>query len=397
MNKYKLQELLNKELTESKDTVLSSLVSLLIEQCSKQTTVPMGIALAASFDLLVGVFYYQKVPNRGWLLCSHGAEHYYFPFVNVCPRCAIEREPAYHKAGKGQSANIGTATIKALILFIQEWCFHTNNHLKVFKGEEPVDLCVFDERNETLLLAEVKSAPLITLPLVIVPEDASSESNLHENLTMPTFKGANMGVLMPTFNGNVWQAVNWQFIRPFDNSDTFYVEMLFDLVKRDGFFDTYLGSWQAAFTAYAVKKKSDAIFWLTNGCGVPSPVPEYWPDRVGSGRETISDGKTSVGLDRTDDIKKGVYQLLKLRMTPITGDYTVKVGIVSNTHAARHHEEYIQPIANVMWLESGINDAVKAGDLPTETPIYNLFDGIITFTETFTKDSWIKHNFNFNG
>ena len=205
-----------------------------------------------------------------------------------------------------------------------------------------------------------------------------------------------MGVGLPVLTNEKWQMKTWTFSRPFDNTDTFFVEMMTELVGQNCFFMSYLISWQVAFEAYSGKKKTAAIFWLTNGCGVPSPVPIHWPDRAGSGRETISDGKTSVGLDRTDDIKKGVYQLLKLRMTPITKDYTVKVGIVSNAHAARHHEEYIKPIENVMWLESTKDDVESTGDLPDETPVYNLFDGIITFTECFTKDSWIKYNFDFN-
>ena len=396
MDKQKLQELLNKSLNESKDTILTQLVSQLTERCRDQKLVPTGIALAASFDLLVAIFYYQKIPNRGWLLCSHGPERHYFPFVNVCPRCALEREPFYHKAGKSQSANIGTATIKALILFIQEWFLLSDSSLKVLKGEEPVDLCIVDEKTNTLLLAEVKSAPLLTLPLVVIPEKADAEKNLHEVLTMNTLKGTDMGVALPEFTDRGWQMKTIPFSRPFDNTDTYFVEMMAELVGQDGFFVSYLSTWKTAFNTYSDKNKAEAIFWLTNGCGVPSPVPLNWPDRAGSGRETISDGKTSVGLDRTDDIKKGVYQLLKLRMTPITQDYTIKVAIVSNAHAARHHEEYIKPIENVMWLESDKDDVINTGDLPDTTPVYNLFDGIVTFTECFTKDSWIKHIFNFN-
>jgi len=210
MNKHKLQELLDKELNESKDTILGSFVSQLIQRCREQEAVPTGIALAASFDLLVGVFYYQKVPNRGWLLCSHGPEQYYFPFVNVCPRCAIETQPFYHKAGKGQSGIIGTATVKALILFIQEWFSQTTNTLRVVKGEEPVDLCIFDEENNTLLLAEVKSSPLLILPLVIVPERTDAEEATHESLTMSTFAGAAMGLMMPTPDGTDWKGYVFQ-------------------------------------------------------------------------------------------------------------------------------------------------------------------------------------------
>lgn len=53
-------------------------------------------------------------------------------------------------------------------------------------------------------------------------------------------------------------------------------------------------------------------YWFTNSCGQPIPRPDTWPHRAGTGYESVSDSKTSVGIDRTDDIKKGTYQILKL-------------------------------------------------------------------------------------
>ena len=49
---------------------------------------------------------------------------------------------------------------------------------------------------------------------------------------------------------------------------------------------------------------------MTNASGNP-PVEAKekfdWPNK-----QTISDGKTSAGIDRTDDIKKGIYQTMKI-------------------------------------------------------------------------------------
>lgn len=396
MDKSKLSELLDRELNNSDDTALGAFVNLLIKRCREQNTVPLGTALAGAFDILVGLFYYQKIPNRGWLLCTHGDEKYFFPFVNVCPRCAIEQEPFFHKAGKSQSANIGAATTRALILFIQEWFNSLANPLRVCKGEEPVDLIIFDEANQILLLAEVKSAPLFTLPLVAFPENGSEELNIHESITIGSLKGTRLGVLLPTQVNDAWQTIVYEFYKPFDSTDDFFIGALSQLIADDLFFKNYLQTWSKAFKAYATKNKQEPIFWLTNGCGTPSPTPDGWPDRSGSGRESISDGKTSVGLDRTDDIKKGVYQLLKLRMSPIAQHYSVKVGIVSNTHAARHHSDYIQPLEDIMWLQSDLSDIKFSGQLPENTPVHNLFDGIVTFTKTFSRDRWIQKSLNFN-
>lgn len=392
-----MQELLEKELNESKDTLLGDFVRTLIQSCRNQQVIAVGDALAAAFDLLVGVFYYQKVPSKGWISCSFSEEQIYFPYVNACPRCTIEGRFVHHKALKSQSANIGAATIKALVLFTREWFELTGSQLTVLKGEEPVDLLIYDKLNQIILLAEVKSAPLLTLPLVLNPDRPSEELNTHEATTVSRLLGAELGVLLPVYGSSGWQTEAHFFSEKFDGSDLYFIRMITEKVREGQFWKTYLISWQEAFRAYATKNKEQTIFWLTNGCGVPSPVPPTWPDRVGTGRETISDGKTSVGLDRTDDIKKGVYQLLKLRMAAINQDYTVKVAILSNTHAARHHEEYIGPIENVMWLILDTEAINVVGDLPLTTPVYNLFDGIITFTKTYTRDGWIKEHLNFNG
>ena len=396
MDKHRLQELLEKELNESKDTVLGDFVRTLIHACRNQKIVPVGDALAAAFDLLVATFYYQKVPSKGWISCSFGEERIYFPYVNACPRCTIEGRFVHHKALKTQSANIGAAAIKALILFIREWFELMDNQLMVLKGEEPVDLLIYDKINQTVLLAEVKSAPLLTLPLVLIPDRPSDETDTHEVTTVSRLLGADLGLLLPVFGVNGWESEQMSFSEKFDGSDSYFVRMITEKIQDNRFWKTYLTSWQNAFKAYENKDKDQAIFWLTNGCGVPYPVPTTWPDRAGSGRETISDGKTSVGMDRTDDIKKGVYQLLKLRMAAANQDYIVKVAILSNTHAARHHQEYIEPIENVMWLISDAEDINVAGDIPLTTPVYNLFDGIITFTKVYTRDSWIKKHLNFN-
>lgn len=395
MNHHKLQELLNKELREEKDTELGSFVQLLVQKSLNQKELPVGLSLAATFDLLVGLFYYQKVPSKGWLFCPNGEQLYFFPFVNACPRCAVQGRFEYHKAGKSQSANIGSATIKALILFIQEWFNTTNNKLIVLKGEEPVDLCIYDRATETIFLAEVKSAPLLTLPLVIKPHKDTEEIDFHESQTIGGMIGSTMGVMLPTYVDGNWLSKKYYFNSKFDGTDRYFIDAMTILVNDNDFFRSYLETWNKGFLAYSQKAKSEGIFWLTNGCGSPYPSPDSWPLRSGSGKETISDGKTSVGLDRTDDIKKGVYQLLKLRLTPINDSFNVKIGIFSNTHAARHHEEYIEPIKDIMWLKSELEGVKTSGELPDSTPVYNLFDGIITFTKSFTKDQWLKQNFNF--
>ncbi len=123
---------------------------------------------------------------------------------------------------------------------------------------------------------------------------------------------------------------------------------------------------------------------------------------MGSGYESISDGKSSVGMDRTDDIKKGLYQVLKIgAASKPKSTYTVKTALIFNIHAVRHYTDYLQDLQDVVWAldTTKVKDdefrAKTVRDLPEETPIYNLFDGLISFTKNYPRDAWIKSTFEF--
>ncbi|MGV0005387.1 MAG: hypothetical protein ACNYPG_01955 [Candidatus Porifericomitaceae bacterium WSBS_2022_MAG_OTU9] len=57
-------------------------------------------------------------------------------------------------------------------------------------------------------------------------------------------------------------------------------------------------------------------------------------------KETISDSKTSAGMDRTDDIKKGIYQVLKIGAKHAS-DLNIRTALISNLPAYRHGGEYV--------------------------------------------------------
>jgi hypothetical protein len=166
-------------------------------------------------------------------------------------------------------------------------------------------------------------------------------------------------------------------------------------------FDEFLEFWVEAFKTYKPgNSQRSNIYWLTNACGQPNPRPSDWPARRrGTGYESVSDGKTSVGMDRTDDIKKGIYQVLKVgaesKPQQKRNHFTVKTALISNIHAARHYEEYLASLENIVWALDESGQARKAADLPPETEVYNLFDGIISFTKSHIRDKWLEQIFNF--
>lgn len=102
-------------------------------------------------------------------------------------------------------------------------------------------------------------------------------------------------------------------------------------------------------------------------------------------------------MDRTDDIKKGIYQVLKLGVEgKLSGsDWDYKVGIISNIHPARHFDEYLKSLKDIVWTNDVTGNAKFIGDLPDEQPLYNLFDAIVALTQTFTRDEWLGKLFSY--
>ncbi|WNF04868.1 hypothetical protein [Brevibacillus borstelensis] len=406
-------QILDKAQLVMPETHEQNLADTLIDLCynaAKRTNVPVGIALAASFDLLVGAEYYRNVINRGWCYCPEH-QSLIFPYTNTCPACVLSGKFHFHRSNKPESGKIGTATSRLLCVFLDRLFVKSSRNFKIFKGSEPIDILIHDEQKNIMLLAEVKAAPLITLPLLVRSEEKITDLVDGEIVEIPhsavdnsSLSSSNICLLLPVFHDGSWQSKFVELQTKDDiltNTIWAYGQLENIFRGNNDLFDLYLDTWKRAFEAYQVayheKDRSSNIFWLTNACGQPKPRPVDWPARSGTGYESVSDGKTSVGMDRTDDIKKGIYQVLKLgaESKPINQQYQIKTALISNIHAARHYDEYLTSLQDVVWALDETGLAKKAGELDSETPIYNLFDGIISFTRNHPRDEWIRENFQF--
>ena len=103
-------------------------------------------------------------------------------------------------------------------------------------------------------------------------------------------------------------------------------------------------------------------------------------------------------MDRTDDIKKGIYQVLKIgaESKPNKSVFVVRTALISNIHAVRHYHEYLASLEDIVWTLDKSRKAQKVEDLAPKTDVYSLFDGIISFTESSIRDEWIAENFSFS-
>ena len=70
----------------------------------------------------------------------------------------------------------------------------------------------------------------------------------------------------------------------------------------------------------------------------------------------------------------------------------MKTALISNIHAVRHYGDYLHSLEDVVWLIDTSKKAKKVRDLPDDMDVYNLFDGIISFTKSHIRDEWLEAN-----
>ena len=358
-----------------------------------------GLRLAAAFDLLVSIEYYNNIANRGWVYCNRSPQMIFYPYTNICPRCIGYNDFQYAKSNKPESARIGMITTDILCEMLERIFIKQNKNIKVFKASEPIDVIIFDKDANKIIISEVKSAPMITMPLAMYSEQLTDTLSgelvyaEHCIIDNPLIKKSNIGLFFPKAKGLnekiINLNINWKEKFPI------YTAFHNILINDKLFFNKYFEYWIKAYDSYSKKCKELSLYWLTNGCGQPIPRPNNWPARKGTGYESVSDGKTSVGMDRTDDIKKAIYQVLKIGAEYKKHNSNIKTAIISNIHAVRHYDDYLLTVKDIIWTFCDKNIAYYAKDLDPNTPMYNLFDGIISFTSSNIRDTWMKNIFTF--
>jgi len=382
--------------------LIRNLVNACYELYKNDHRIPIGKLLASAFDLIISADYYSFVGHKGWFYCPTPEPNLYYHFTNCCPRHALENDFHFHYASKPESGTIGKSTSRLLRNFLSAIIKKRGRSEIILKGTEPVDIIVVNKDTHDILFGEIKASPLLSLPLIMDAEKLFNGNKLilHEgNITINNIFDKSLYLFIPEKIKNRWIERKYLFGKRTGLSDRFWgYRSLIELLENDiSFLEGYYLFWSHALINYH-PRITESIFWLTNACGVPSPRPSTWNKaKNGSGNSyaSISDSKTSVGMDRTDDIKKAIYQILKLGSEgkPVSSKWNFKVAIVSNIHAIRHHEEFLTSMKNMIWTNDDTGQVTKAGDLSADHPLYNLFDGIISLTGSHFRDEWLKQVF----
>ena len=332
------------------------------------------------FDAVMSMAYIDAAAGleKSIEYCHNGIDDYnaHIGFINLCSPCYESGSWQYQKAIKPESGALGKLSSELILNFIQHFSDNFES-IEAIGGSDYADALIV-HKNGIKILAEVKSAPLITYPLLIkINQIDNSEHHQKITITSSQLKACDSALYLHNKSiiplGKI-STENWPF-KPF-------VDFMID-DKNAKLIDDYFQTWLSAKEAYISKNKNAKIYYLTNACGSP-PIEAKkhhgWPQA-----QVISDSKTSAGMDRTDDIKKAIYQTLKIGITH-KSETDYKTAIISNLPAYRHNEDYVAPFIPMLWgLEQDLKEFNNQQIILKEDLRY-IFDFIITLENPLLRE-----------
>lgn len=334
---------------------------------------------AFAFDLLVSLAYIDSISHLQRHL-SHvsnlpDGHNLHIGFINLCSPLLIEKNQWYYqKAAKPPSGMIGKLTSEIILRFLQ--LLHPGLHSVRTVGGSGLADAMLHHSDGRVILGEVKAAPLTTFPLLLsfsgnvaqvdpVMLTRSQVMEMKSALYMHCEHLIDLGKV----KSELW---------PFEPAIAYVTDELNAArVQR------IVTTWSRICSAYREKDRNSNLYYLANASGhLPAVAVSMfdWPKQ-----ESVSDSKTSVGMDRTDDIKKGIYQTFKLSLEANRAcvQKEIRTAIISNLPAYRHGLEYVDPFSDVYWdFEPPASDpAPFAHNHRKKRP----FDYIITLKDPFLR------------
>jgi hypothetical protein len=323
-------------------------LSFLVHSGEIATPRALGVALAALFDLCVSLEYAKLITETGWLYCPprQGEREplLSYPYVKACPRCAatgsVEWDDDIHKAHKPGSDRIGRTAAKTLGVMLSSLSRRTGSAWAVKQTTREfydIDMLLFN--GDTLALGEVKASPLAAFPVVsVLSREMREQSDMseqqivahHRKTDFPSIASGSVSLYLP----HVRQKYA---LGKLDSGDYPVKAFMTQYAHEPEVVLHVIRAWQRIYLGYERgwrRKQDNRLRYLTFGCG-----------------GGVDDSKNSPGIDRTDDIKKGIYQMLKLGEHFVSRCKTgaIKVVLLANVHAVRHHDEYLGSLEDLTW------------------------------------------------
>ncbi|MGS1038355.1 hypothetical protein [Burkholderia glumae] len=358
----------------------------------------MKFVCAALFDLVCNAEYiHGRVTNTKWIYCNRHHEggdkqpHAYFSFLKQCPKCCQDKGLDKRLSGaqhKPTSHHIGEITTTSMALLMTLLCKSAPKSLEIgviTKQSHDVDLVGW--ASDLLVLFEIKASPLVTYPLRTLlagpytedSDDGPREVAQHKLIDVD-FKMHNLSLYLANRDIDIP-------LGPAHGPAWPYPEMRTYVNDPQGFLN-YLEAWVEVFLGYSVPKiarsgRQVVMGYLANG----------WGDEIDS-------NKTKAGLGRTDDIKKGTYQLLKFGAYYRAGspDLAIRGALAANLDPVFMYTDYLEKLIDARWAPASSFSLVE--ERPDylqvlEKDLFYIYDAVLAFNLPRINDPLLAHCFDF--
>ena len=236
-----------------------------------------------------------------------------------------------------------------------------------------------------IALIEIKSSPLVIYPLAIklsqpmtevYQEEVGPEPKHNHSAATVSLDIQEVSLYIPNVDLYIslgkHRTTNWPYPE------------LAQFVSDPKNVATIIATWKDFYDIYAGRRQRGSIDnrrWLMCGCGSP-----------------IDDSKNAPGMDRTDDLKKGTYQVLKF------GAYykekcirrKIRAVLTSNLLALHGFDRYLAEVQDVVWTKDKysikLEDNLEFSDLVAfhSANIFNLYDALICLTRSIYRDERLR-------
>ena len=371
-------------------TLLVSRIFDCLKVLVQRQTIPspeeLGIALGAVFDLCMSLLYAERCTHTQWLYCPQEPIASFYPYMRSCPRCG-RTDDLPTVAHKPASDSIGRYASLCLAAILAELCQRTRTGWNVrllASGRGEIDMILFNA--EHAVLCELKASPLTAFPICVFYEEPLTtevdgepqEVITHKATDVPTWKTQPLHLYL------LGSGKTFPLHATVRNGRVSLIPSLLGR-KQDQMIEdikAVIEVWRQMFVGYESRwSKEGHLRWFTFGCG--------------SG---VDDSKNAPGLDRTDDIKKGLYQSLKLTEEYRTrcAQGRIRVALLSNIHPVVHYTQYLEGFEDALWtheakLAEDQSDPewrrVRASDL---SPFYDM---LFSLTKSWIRCETLKRAF----
>jgi len=360
--------------------------------------------LSAIFDFSTNVEYcsarQRRVTDSKWIYCNAAQDgaagtapgtcaRVFYSFLKQCPSCCLNVgleariEGAQHKP---PSHHIGEITGSLMgMLLVPVLLSHTPalHYGMVTKQSHSVDAVAFNR--DLAVLMEIKASPLVTLPIAsdltdpmtTDTDDGTREYDRHKLVDF-IHRSAPLYFFVPHRNQRIPLGTPTTQSWPYDPV-TAYMESV------NAFLD-YVSAWAELFDAFCVPKtertgRVERVAYLTNG----------WGDEIDS-------NKTKPGLGRTDDLKKGTYQLLKYGAyyKDICKRRTLYSALLANLDPVNLWTEYLERLLDVRWTKEAHLTEVNNLYQVSRDRMYHLYEAIVAFNRPVLNEPRLRTIFDFD-